>query len=121
MVKDQTVELTEDKVKSILEIRRGRARLFGEGLFSDPAWDILLELLAAKLGRRRVALADLDAIAPQSVLARWVAELEERQLVSCELDPFRPDQFWIRLSESCASQLTQFLMSARHIARTDGT
>ncbi len=110
------IEVTEDQIKSILEIRRGRSEIFGERLFSDPAWDILLELLAAMLGNRKLTLSDLDQVAPKSVLARWVAVLEERQLVTCELNPFRPDQFGVRLSEDCADRMIQFLTSARHIA-----
>lgn len=115
------VEVTEDQIKSILEVRRGRSQMFGEGLFSDPAWDILLELLAARLGERKLTLSDLREIAPESVLARWVEELEERRLVNCDVNPFLPEQFWIRLSDMCAGRLIQFLTRARHLSRMNPT
>lgn len=110
------VNVTEDQIRSILKVRRGRSEIFGEGLFSDPAWDILLELLAARLGNRKMTLVELEQVAPRSVLARWVAELEERRLVICELNRFRPDEFSVSLSDGCAHRLLQFLSSARHLA-----
>ena len=39
-----SVTLTEDHIVSILGVRRARADILGQSLFSDPAWDILLEL-----------------------------------------------------------------------------
>lgn len=115
-----SVKVTEDQVRSILRIRRDRSRIFGDGLFSDPAWDILLELLAARLGNRKLRLSELDAIAPRSVLARWIAQLEEKGLVACELNRFRPEQFWVSLSDSCADRMIQFLSGARHLAGPAG-
>jgi hypothetical protein len=119
VTQDKAGKITEEQIRSILSIRCGRSGVFGEGLFSDPAWDILLELLAARLGNRKVTLPDLSEIAPESVLARWVAVLEERQLVSCEVNPFRPEQFWVRLSSACADRMIQFLTTARHLSPID--
>lgn len=109
--------MMEDQIQSILEVRRRRGEMFGEGLFSDPAWDILLELLAAELGKRRIGLADLAHVAPKSTLARWVAKLEEMRLVVCDVDPLRPDQFWVALSRDCASKMSAYLSAAPHLAR----
>lgn len=109
--------VTEDQIDSILDIRRRRADVFGEGLFSDPAWDILLELFAAELGNRKIMLADLTEIAPESTIARWVAALEERGLVECELDPLHTRQFAVALTADCAARMRRFLSGARHLAR----
>lgn len=103
--------VTEDQIESIL-----RAELFGEVLFSDPAWDILLELLAAELVNRRVGLADLASVAPKSSVARWVAVLAEKRPVICDVDPLRPDQFWIALSSECSASISDFLSGAPHFA-----
>lgn len=113
------VGLTEDQVKSILDIRRERSAIFGEGLFSDPAWDILLELLAARLGRRKTTLSSLNRIAPKSVIGRWVALLEERGLIACDCNPLRPHQFCIRLNDECADRVIRFLSAARHFQRPE--
>lgn len=109
--------MTEDQIESLLQARRGRSEVFGDGLFSDPAWDILLELFAAQLAQRRVELSDLAAIAPASTLARWVAVLQERELVVCELDELCPDRFWISLSRGCAAKMSAFLSAAPDFAR----
>ena len=106
---------TEDQILSVLEVRRQRSRVFGEKIFLDPAWDILLELYAAKLGDRRVTLSDLSPVAPRSTLARWVDALVERNLVVCDVDPFAADEFWIALSDDCAARMCEFLSTARHL------
>ena len=92
--------VTEDDIESILRLRRARTRVFGAGLFGDIAWDILLQLYAAKLGRRRVKLSDLDIPAPKSTVARWAAVLEQRGLIAWKLDPLKPRELAIELSSA---------------------
>jgi len=112
MESDARPKLTAAQVNWILNVRRERIAQFGPGLFSDPAWDILLELLAAELGDRRLALGDLTHIAPASTVARWVGALEERGLLICDINPFQPDQMWLALSKDCSRRLTSFLSGA---------
>jgi hypothetical protein len=107
--------ITEGQVLSILQVRRGRAALFGEGLFSDPAWDILLELFAAELGHRKVRLCDLTSPAPQSTLARWVAALEQQRLVVCD-GPLTPSELTVRLSKESVAKMARVLSGAPHLA-----
>jgi DNA-binding MarR family transcriptional regulator len=82
----QPVEITEDHIQSILIARRGREAVLGPNLFSDPAWDALLELYAAKLGQRKIPLTDLATAIdiPESTAARWISVLVERGLVASE-------------------------------------
>ncbi len=84
----ETFLLTEDHIRSLLLVRRARSALLGEGLFSDPAWDILLELLAAKLAGCGVGLLDLAKAteAPVSTVGRWIGILNERGLVQSTID-----------------------------------
>lgn len=88
--------VTEDHVLSILASRRGRERTFGRDLFADPAWDVLLELYAARLGRRRMGLQELakSIDMPESTISRWITALAQRRWViasdsegSIELSP----------------------------------
>ena len=78
------VDIREDHVLSILSGRRGREAAIGRELFSDPAWDILLELYAARLGQRRMFLRELarSIDTPQSTAARWISVLSDRGLVT---------------------------------------
>jgi DNA-binding MarR family transcriptional regulator len=101
-------ELTEDHVLSILIARRGRDAVFGAHLFSDPSWDTLLELYAAKLGDRNVSLAELSRVinTPLSTTARWIAVLERRGLVATVEDRLRPSR-WVALTEDGAAKIKQ--------------
>lgn len=96
----RTLELTEDHILSLLAVRRARDTVFGGDLFSDPAWDILLELYAANLTGRVVSLTDLTTAigAPAPTVARWVAALTERGLVESNLDSLSLPKLQIRLS-----------------------
>lgn len=100
-------KLTEDHVLSILFLRRARRTVFGEDLFSDPAWDILLELYAAKLGRRRLSLSELARAieTPPSTTGRWIAALEDRRLISSAIDPANPSRIEIKLTTEGASKM----------------
>ncbi len=44
-------------VRALLRLRRVRGQFFLPALFADPAWDILLNLAAARIERRRVAVS----------------------------------------------------------------
>lgn len=81
----EPLTLTEDHLRSVLIVRRARAAIFGENLFSDPAWDILLELFAARLGRRSMSASELALAieSPPSTTLRWIAVLHDRGLVEC--------------------------------------
>jgi DNA-binding transcriptional ArsR family regulator len=81
--RQQPFEIREDHIQSLLLARRARDELLGEDLFSDPAWDLLLELYAAELGRRPVTVQDLVLATgtPASIAERWLSALAERGLV----------------------------------------
>lgn len=100
--------VTEDHVLSILAARRGREASFGRELFADPAWDMLLELYAAKLGRRRMSFQDLTRSIdiPPSTVARWLAALERREMVVSSTDAGRD---WVDLSSDGVAAMRRLL------------
>ena len=110
--------LMQAQLQCVMEMRRRRSAVFGEGLFSDPAWDILLELFAAELDGRGLGLPDLAHIAPRSTLARWLTALEERGLVLCG-GPLQPDEMRIALSRTCSATMAQLLSGALSLARLE--
>lgn len=79
-----TIQITEDHVRSVLSARRGRESIFGWNLFSDPAWDVLLELYAAQFANRTASASELASVigAPRSVIARWITTLVDAGLVA---------------------------------------
>jgi DNA-binding MarR family transcriptional regulator len=97
---ESRTEVTEDHVLSILCVRRGRDEVMGRGLFSDPAWDILLELYAARLGQRRMTLNELARSigAPQSTVARWITVLTDKGLVIALTEADEAVRLWVELS-----------------------
>lgn len=103
----RSVELTEDHILSILTALRARDAIFGPNLFSDPAWDVLLELYAAKLGGRKMTPRDI-ALAidmPESTTARWVAVLKERDLVASQVDHDEQFRRWMILTAEGALRM----------------
>lgn len=79
-----TLKITEDHIHSVLSVRRAREAIFGQHLFSDPAWDMILELYAAKLGRRTMPISELARAinAPESVVLRWLVALRQAGIVA---------------------------------------
>jgi DNA-binding MarR family transcriptional regulator len=102
-----SVTLTEDHITSILLVRRARTAILGENLFSDPAWDILLELYAASLGGRSVSVAELvGATETQpSTTVRWVSVLTDRGLVQSAADAARPGRLFVSITGEGLSRM----------------
>ena len=73
----------ENLVDQILCARRLRTTVFGSGLFSDPAWDIVLTLYLGQLRAETVTaerLAESACVTPGTI-ARWVDALARENLV----------------------------------------
>lgn len=102
------IHITEDHLQSWISARRGREQLFGRHLFSDPAWDVIIELYAAMLGKRKMTAADLARAigSPESVLARWIAALVEAGIVSTIEDP-EPTKSTVELTQEGAAKMAQ--------------
>lgn len=99
--------VSEDHILSVLMVRRARARVFGENLFSDPAWDILLVLYAAKLAKRNLQLTELTKVleTPNSTVVRWVDTLKDRGLVVAIVSTSNPQQLELCLSSVGARRM----------------
>lgn len=94
-------------VSRIIEARRVRESLFGPGLFSEPAWDMLLALFLAELRQQRVAAPDLARMisASLTVALRWMDVLEREGLVRRH-----PDQMtFVALSARGATTMHSWL------------
>lgn len=103
------VQITEDHIQSLISARRGREELFGRHLFSDPAWDIILELYAANLAKRRMSASELARTigAPQSVITRWIRALADAKIVSPQWNAHDLASPTIELTQEAASKMAQ--------------
>ncbi len=70
-------------LRTIVRQRRLREQFFGRELFSDPVWDMLLDLMAAYVERRNVSVSALchASCAPMSTALRWIDRMIEAGLV----------------------------------------
>ena len=68
------------RVADEIRARRHRERRFGDHLFSDPAWDILLALYLAELQGRSLSAAQvcIASRVPASTALRWISGLQRR-------------------------------------------
>ena len=97
--------------KQGLAIRRRRERVFGAGLFSEPVWDILLELYIARAEGCDVPVGNacLAASVPMTSALRWCQLLQDRKIVYRERDPNDGRRVFLRMSDATFAKLTTLL------------
>jgi hypothetical protein len=76
-------QVTPKQVRRVICARRKRVQFFGDDLFGEPAWDILLDLFATHLTGGRVSTSSLCIAAdvPSTTALRWIGVLCERDLL----------------------------------------
>ena len=104
-------------VRSIIRARRRRDEIFGKkkDLFSDPAWDMLLDLYLSRLEGRRVAVSSLciAASVPSTTALRWIKTLCDHGLFVRSADPEDGRRFFIHLSEEAVAHMDEFFRCAQ--------
>jgi hypothetical protein len=97
-------------VYQIIRQRRLRDRYFESELFADPAWDILLDLTAARAEHRRVSVTSLciAAAVPATTGLRWIAQMTEAGILLRELDPDDKRRAFITLSDPVADAMARY-------------
>jgi ActR/RegA family two-component response regulator len=105
-------------IRSIIRARRLRDRYFKGGLFADPAWDMMLDLMAARLERHRVAVSSLciAAAVPPTTALRWIKTLTDRGIFVRCADPADGRRVYIELSDEAARALASYIRAAQRIA-----
>jgi len=100
-------------IRDIIRARRLREELFGVGLFADPAWDILLDLTAARIEGRSVAVSSLciAAAVPATTALRWIKQLTEAGLLHRVADPDDGRRVFIELTDRAAAAMTAYFAS----------
>jgi DNA-binding MarR family transcriptional regulator len=90
--------------------RRTRAKHFGEAMFGEAAWDMLLVLYMTDIGARQTvsSLARLSGSSKSTAL-RWMEYLEERQLIKREPHPTDKRSAFVALTEKGREKLEAYL------------
>lgn len=97
-------------IQRIIRQRRLRARYFEAELFADPAWDILLDLTAARAEHRRVSVTSLciAAAVPATTALRWIQQMTAMGILVRRSDPEDKRRAFIELSDSVADAMARY-------------
>ena len=97
-------------VRRIIRQRQLRARFFDGDLFADPAWDILLDLTAARAEHRRVSVTSLCIAAgvPPTTALRWITQMVETGLLVRIEDEIDRRRAFIALSDKAADAMARY-------------
>ncbi|MFL6844713.1 MAG: MarR family transcriptional regulator [Allosphingosinicella sp.] len=113
-------KLDASTIRSIIRARRIRDRIFRGEMFSDPAWDMLLDLMAARLDGQRVAVSSLciAAAVPPTTALRWIKTLCDQGIFVRRTDPEDSRRVYIELADETAKQMETFFDIIREIGMT---
>lgn len=111
--------VTAAEVRDLLRARRMRADFLSADLFADPAWDMLLDLLAARLDGVRVSVSSLciAAAVPPTTALRWIKTLTDQGLVDRSADPLDGRRVFIALGDDAANALHRWFLAARRLLK----
>ncbi len=81
------------------------------GLFADPAWDMLLDLFAARAEGTRVSVSSLCIASgvPTSTALRWIAELERQNLILKHPDARDGRRTFVAIDDEAAEAVERWL------------
>ncbi|WP_428678664.1 MarR family transcriptional regulator [Sphingopyxis sp.] len=108
---ERTIDRQRAKaVRRMLRQRRMREQYFPADLFADPAWDMLLDLYAARLERQPVSVSSLciAAAVPATTALRWIKTMTDAGLFLREADPLDGRRIFIALSESAFEAIARY-------------
>ncbi len=97
-------------VRRIIRQRQARARYFDGGLFSDPAWDMLLDLTAARAEKARVSVTSLCIASgvPATTALRWIGQMTEAGLFRRIEDEADRRRAFIALTDHAAEAMARY-------------
>ncbi|HMP56633.1 MAG TPA: winged helix DNA-binding protein [Novosphingobium sp.] len=97
-------------VRRIIRQRQLRARFFEADLFGDPAWDMLLDLTAARVEHQRVSVTSLCIASgvPPTTALRWIGQMVEAGLFQRVEDEADRRRAFIQLTDKAADAMARY-------------
>lgn len=97
-------------VRRIIARRQARARFFDRALFADPAWDILLDLAAARAEHARVSVTSLCIASgvPPTTALRWIGQMTEAGLLRRVEDDTDRRRVFVALTDGAAEAMARY-------------
>ena len=104
---DSMRPVTAARIRAHIRARRLRDRFFAGGVFADPAWDMLLDLGAARLEGSRVSVSSLciAAAVPTTTALRWLKAMVDRGVFRRESDPDDARRAFVHLAPEAGDAL----------------
>lgn len=106
---------THAEIRAIIRARRMRDQFLPADLFADPAWDMILDLLAARLAGQRVSVSSLciAAAVPPTTALRHIRQLTDRAVFARIDDPADGRRVFIELTEAAAQAALAWAQGVR--------
>lgn len=97
-------------VRKIIRQRQLRARFFEGDLFADPAWDMLLDLTAARAEHVRVSVTSLCIASgvPPTTALRWIGQMTDAGLLQRVDDETDRRRAFITLTDKAADAMARY-------------
>lgn len=97
-------------VRKILRQRQLRTRFIEGDLFADPAWDMLLDLAAARVEGKQVSVTSLciAAAVPPTTALRWIGQMVDGGLFQRVLDDSDRRRAFIELTDKAVDGLGRY-------------
>jgi CheY-like chemotaxis protein len=112
---DRSQELRSDGERGILDdlraVRKIRAKYFPSELFSDPCWEMLLDLYDGRLAAQQITVTSLGAASGVPLTTAWrrMDALERHGLIERKQDPADKRRILICLTTSGLEAVRNFL------------
>lgn len=109
--------LNAQAIRNVIRLRRLRERFFDADLFADPAWDILLDLMAARLENNPVSVSSLciAASVPPTTALRWITSMVKNGLLERRQDPNDARRVFLELANDTAGKIEEYFKKASQI------
>jgi hypothetical protein len=97
-------------IRRIIRQRQLRARFFDGDLFADPAWDMLLDLTAARAEHTRVSVTSLCIASgvPPTTALRWIGQMTDSGLLQRVEDETDRRRAFIALTDQAADAMARY-------------
>ena len=107
-------DVTAETVRTVIRARRLRSRYFEDGLFADPAWDMLLDLLQAEIAQLRVPVSSLciAASVPATTALRWLKMMTQKGIFFRRADPHDGRRVFVELAPSASQSMRRYFADA---------
>jgi len=101
------------RIRTIIRHRQNRAQFFKSELFADPAWDMLLDLAAARMEHIKVSVTSLCIASgvPDTTALRWISVMIDEGLFERVNDETDKRRVFIELTAKANRAVTQYFQS----------